>query len=203
MTTAKPLAEHNEDECAECGEPYALREGMDPTEFCDVCAHLKVELLTARVAELEAEQEVLAWNLGGCSTYALGYDLDKEPDPTMARAALHDVRKLRIAYNELEARLAVPIDSEVQAMIEFLVADGPHELTRMLERLARENQHLRSAAGQVEKDAARYRFLRAQYWDESSLFVISGSKSQVRLGTDCPSHERLDETIDAAIKASE
>ncbi|CAN7321763.1 hypothetical protein LJR084_001854 [Variovorax sp. LjRoot84] len=48
------------------------------------------------------------------------------------------------------------------------------------------------------RDAARYRWLRSQYWNSSSLFVVAGSKSQVRLGTDCPNHDRLDAAIDAA-----
>lgn len=49
----------------------------------------------------------------------------------------------------------------------------------------------------VVRDAERYRWLRAQQWDVANLFVIAGSKSQVRLGTDCPSLDRLDEAIDA------
>ena len=48
-------------------------------------------------------------------------------------------------------------------------------------------------------DAARYRFLREQQWDVASLFVVAGSKALVRLGTDCPSLDRLDAAIDAAI----
>jgi hypothetical protein len=50
----------------------------------------------------------------------------------------------------------------------------------------------------LREDAERYRWLRGQYWDASNLFVVAGSKSQVRLGTDCPNHDRLDAAIDAA-----
>lgn len=53
----------------------------------------------------------------------------------------------------------------------------------------------------AEKDAARYRWLREQQWNTASLFVIAGSKSLVRLGTDCPSLARLDAAIDAARSA--
>lgn len=49
------------------------------------------------------------------------------------------------------------------------------------------------------KDALRYRWLRAQHWDESTLFVVAAHHSAVRLGTDCPSDERLDEAVDAAL----
>ena len=60
-----------------------------------------------------------------------------------------------------------------------------------LEALTLENRRLRV-------DSERYRWLRGQYWNTANLFVVAGSKSQVRLGTDCPSHDRLDVAIDAA-----
>ncbi|RKP56399.1 hypothetical protein [Pararobbsia silviterrae] len=49
------------------------------------------------------------------------------------------------------------------------------------------------------RDAARYRWLREQQWNESELFVVAGGKSRVHYGTDCPTDERLDEAIDTAI----
>lgn len=53
------------------------------------------------------------------------------------------------------------------------------------------------------RDAERYRWLRERNWNESALFVVSGHHSLVRLGTDCPSGERLDAAIDAAIAKGE
>lgn len=50
----------------------------------------------------------------------------------------------------------------------------------------------------AEDDAGRYRWLREQNWNESTLFVVAGHHSLVRLGTDCPAGERLDAAIDAA-----
>jgi hypothetical protein len=55
------------------------------------------------------------------------------------------------------------------------------------------------AANKNAQDAERYRWLRQQHWDEADMFVIAGSKSQVRLGTDCPTLVRLDDAIDAAL----
>ena len=49
------------------------------------------------------------------------------------------------------------------------------------------------------KDAARYRWLRKQHWSESSICVVMHPKNAVRLGHECPSEERLDDFIDAAI----
>jgi hypothetical protein len=53
------------------------------------------------------------------------------------------------------------------------------------------------------RDAARYRWLRQQQWNAADMFVVAGSKSQVRLGTDCPSLVRLDDAIDAALTAAQ
>lgn len=55
-----------------------------------------------------------------------------------------------------------------------------------------------AAADGWPKDAERYGWLRQQHWNEADMFVVVGSKSQVRLGTDCPNLTRLDEAIDAA-----
>jgi hypothetical protein len=52
---------------------------------------------------------------------------------------------------------------------------------------------------QLKKDAERYQWLRQQHWNEAEMFVVVGSKSQVRLGTDCPSLALLDAAIDAAM----
>jgi len=38
--------------CRKCGHAYALREGCDPTPFCDACAHDEVDRLTARLQKI-------------------------------------------------------------------------------------------------------------------------------------------------------
>jgi hypothetical protein len=69
---------------------------------------------------------------------------------------------------------------------------------------------IESPAAQTERalpddarDAARYRWLRRQNWNEADMFVVAGSKSQVRLGTDCPGLNRLDDAVDAALTAAQ
>lgn len=57
-----------------------------------------------------------------------------------------------------------------------------------------------SDAARDAEDAVRYRWLRERHWNESTLFVVAGHHSLVRLGTDCPSDERLDAAIDAEIE---
>lgn len=45
-------------------------------------------------------------------------------------------------------------------------------------------------------DAARYRWLRAQHWNDNTLAVVYIPKNAVKLGYDCPMGKRLDEFID-------
>jgi hypothetical protein len=47
-------------------------------------------------------------------------------------------------------------------------------------------------------DGERYRWLRQQHWNESTLFVVVGHHSVVRIGTYCPSDDLLDAAIDEA-----
>lgn len=49
------------------------------------------------------------------------------------------------------------------------------------------------------KDAERYRWLRMADWWSSPLCVIRSPKKQAKPGTDCPSRDRLDSAIDAAM----
>lgn len=51
-------------------------------------------------------------------------------------------------------------------------------------------------------DAERYQHVRTQTWDQSQFFVVAGGKECVKLGVDCPSHERLDDLVDASIAAA-
>lgn len=59
-------------------------------------------------------------------------------------------------------------------------------------KLKAENESLR-------KDAERYRWIRVQQWDASCLAVVASPKKAVKLGYDCPSGDRLDKQIDAAM----
>lgn len=60
---------------------------------------------------------------------------------------------------------------------------------------------------ELKQDAERYRWLREQSWFSSELCVLRDPKkaltSSKGLGADCPSHDRLDEAIDAELAAKE
>ena len=63
----------------------------------------KIFALEKEVERLIKDNEVLIWNLGGCSTYALGYGLDESHDKEMARPALEDVKKLALRERSLHS----------------------------------------------------------------------------------------------------
>lgn len=65
---------------------------------------------------------------------------------------------------------------------------------------AREQAEEELAACRV--DAGRYRELRKMNWHDSLMCVVVNPRETVRLGADCPSAERLDTELDAAIKGS-
>lgn len=52
----------------------------------------------------------------------------------------------------------------------------------------------------LRRDAERYRCLREMSWFDSPLAVVTDPRKSVRLGVDCPSHERLDEMVDDIIR---
>lgn len=46
-------------ECKRCRQDYSVRDGCDPTKYCDDCAHEVVEKLERRVEVLKREFEKL------------------------------------------------------------------------------------------------------------------------------------------------
>lgn len=55
----------------------------------------------------------------------------------------------------------------------------------------------------IRLDAARYRWLRSQNWNDGRLAVVVDPKRSVKPGHDCPSLNRLDEMIDEQMKRSQ
>lgn len=69
------------------------------------------------------------------------------------------------------------------------------ELEAAAARLAVERAEFR-------RNAERYRWLRGQFWNSDHLCCVANPKKSVVLGSDCPSGDRLDEAIDAAMLAA-
>lgn len=57
---------------------------------------------------------------------------------------------------------------------------------------------LQAECEKLRKDAERYQWLRMADWWDSPLCAVRNPAKQVKPGSDCPSRDRLDDTIDAA-----
>ena len=82
------------------------------------------------------------------------------------------------------------LNDEQAEVFARLIAE--YEAAAEVERLRKEVEALRA-------DALRYRWLRLQHWDEADVACVKRPKDAVKLGHDCPSLERLDAAIDAAM----
>lgn len=59
---------------------------------------------------------------------------------------------------------------------------------------------LQAECEKLRQDAERYRWLRMAAWWDSPLCAVRNPAKQVKPGTDCPSRDRLDAAIDAAMQ---
>ena len=76
--------------------------------------------------------------------------------------------------------------------------DGPDKaiaVSRAIEQAVLQSPEVQA----LMKDAERYRRLRGMTWHSSPLCVVSIPKKSVRPGFDCPSGDRMDAAIDAAM----
>lgn len=60
---------------------------------------------------------------------------------------------------------------------------------------------LRERVRELEKDAARYRWLRAQHWTTEAICVVTSPRDNTKLGAWCPSRDMLNEAIDMTMEA--
>lgn len=88
------MTENNQPpECARCGEEYSMDFGMEPTKYCDECAHSRVE-------ELEAENDQIRRALSNTLSILEEYAVQnpkwmfdgREQDPMGVHAALPMIR---------------------------------------------------------------------------------------------------------------
>lgn len=81
----------------------------------------------------------------------------------------------------------------------YIAAANPAAILSLLDELQTlrsERTAWRVTAENAEKDAARYRWLRAQNWEENRLGVVVRPKDNTKLGCFLPSDTLLDDTID-------
>ncbi|WP_114153831.1 hypothetical protein [Chromobacterium haemolyticum] len=143
-----------------------------------------IDAQAARIAELEREVEEA--NEARREAQLAAQEAQTSRDTTVTQVR----RELGQRISELEQDAATR-DAEIASVLPGTHYMDPPDggdvsLLVQLRRMAR--------------DAGRYRWLRKQRWDNSSLAVISEPKRNVRLGTYCPSGELLDAAIDAVIQ---
>ena len=86
-------------------------------------------------------------------------------------------------------------DGDSLKLAQFYAGANPAAVLALLA----ENAALAAEVERLRTNAARYEWLRGQFWHKSNLFVVQGDKSNVMLGTRCPSKSSLDAAIDAAM----
>ncbi len=105
----------------------------------------------------------------------------------------------RITAQDVKCRLYEASLAKADAEI-----DGLREIINSPDAMASAraaNALLTAEIDGLKRDAERYRWLREQHWNEADIAVVCYPKKSVKLGFDCPSGQRLDEAIDAAIAA--
>ena len=68
--------------------------------------------------------------------------------------------------------------------------------TKQHSHLDPKTAELLATISQDARDAARYRKLRAQHWNDGELAAVLNPKQNLRLGAFCPSGGLLDEYVD-------
>jgi hypothetical protein len=141
---------------------------------------------------------------------AMADDLSRMQFYQRAQQAADRIEELERHLAERDAQQAKQIGREPTDAMQAAGAQAIRFDTTLLNKLWTANAVFRAmwaaaapapSVSADARDAERYRWLRGQQWNESTLFVVAGHRSLVRLGTDCPSGERLDAAIDAAIAA--
>ncbi len=123
----------------------------------------------------------------------------------MALIAENDRLSAQVRLAGVAAEMAAH-DTAGRAVTEYLVVAQERDqlkaeiagLKTGYEAYEQVNAGLKVEVEALRKDAERYRWLRIADWWRSPVCVIRNPKEQAKLGSDCPSGDRLDAAIDAA-----
>lgn len=113
--------------------------------------------------------------------------------PAAILALLAEIERLELDNRSLKGSCA-KLGSEHAGM-----ARSFKKANRMQSEARAERDQLKAENDALRKDAERYRWIRTADWWRSPVCAISNPKEQAKLGSDCPSGERLDAQIDAAM----
>ena len=82
------------------------------------------------------------------------------------------------------------------AAIGYIERNTPHLVRDEIRTLVSERDELASRVRELEANARRYEWLRAQHWSNNKLGVVLRPMDNTKLGCFIPSLELLDDTID-------
>lgn len=199
---------------AVCDDYWSPDVGMTTAETMYACAAAPgvVLLLLDECEEYESGMRAIACNLGaggynaaelsaaellskvnwGIDSFATSQQNLADSLRVERDAALAELESLRIQVSTLTEWYSNALDviSEVSAAIPGVTYMDPPDggdvsIPEQIQRMA--------------KDAKRYLWLRTADWWSSQLCVVRDPKQQAKPGTDCPSRDRLDSAIDAAM----
>lgn len=135
-----------------CGREYQLREGEEPTTFCDSCAHNQVEELRAEVQRLID----LAWNHFTCLHHNDAERAAIAPHcPVCLRAELEKVRKHLVDSNrgaEINAKInlnLIKAKREMQTELETFKSNPGTAFTIEIERIQTQRDQWRIMAREL------------------------------------------------------
>jgi hypothetical protein len=125
-------------------------------------------------------------------------DLARELEASLA-VAEKERGRLQAMFDEA---VRVQGDAEV---LKYVTSGNTVPVTRctvsadLIRQLVTDRTAAEARIAELEKDAKRYRWLREQNWNDAPLCVVRAPRYAIRLGYDCPSRDRLDVAIDAAL----
>lgn len=201
---------------AQSFQENACEEGEDPFVVVLLAAASRIRRQEGNIDKLKAENEQLAktadcWDRLNIQNKALSDSFRAERDQLMA-----ENERLKTLRSTTERDLAQELEvwrhgpscwncgdtGDVHDMVGEWRGQCDCNAAKLIE-VASERDQLKADNEALRKDAERYRWLRIADWWRSPMCVIRNPKDQARLGSDCPSSDRLDAAIDAAMGKGE
>lgn len=109
------------------------------------------------------------------------------------------LRTLAASQETIASSLSKQLRDQTQTLADLEAERATNaQLTEALLAAEAESDRLKAENEALLKDALRYRALREMNWCYGPLAVVANPYGKIKLGSDCPSRERLDSVLDEA-----
>ena len=199
LIAANDLFFNESPQCNEVGDAWSLADDR----FTEAASP---EVILALIAENEAlkgphdwlAEDLIKELVDNAQSFQDNSDHgDSDPFAIVLLAAASRIRRQEVSIERFRAENA-GLKTGYEAY-EQVHAGLKAEVARSTEREILQLAEIES----LRKDAERYRWLRIADWWRSPVCVLRNPKEQAKLGSDCPSGDRLDAAIDAAMGKGE